>query len=111
QRGPRVYLYALKEGEPQTIRMYALHRMIRADVGAAPALQAGGFDLQRHIDAGHADFSRGQLLDLKMRARGYVADLLRDCPLNETQKIDEDAEGSPFEVLVHATLPATGQLL
>lgn len=111
QRGPRVYLYALKEGEPETIRMYALHRMIRAEVGADAALQAQGFNLQRYIDAGHADFSRGQVLNLKLRARGYVADLLRDCPFNETQSIDEEPEGSPFDVTLHATLPATGQLL
>jgi proteasome accessory factor B len=111
QRGPRVYLYALKEGEPETVRMYALHRMIRAEVGAEPAYQAAGFELQRHIDSGHADFGTGQVVDLKLRARGYVADLLRDCALNETQRIDDEAEDAPFEVVVHATLPATGQLL
>lgn len=111
QRGPRVYLYAIKHGELETIRMYALHRMIRADVEADAALRAEDFDLQRQIEAGYADFSRGQVLNLKMRARGYIADLLRDCPINETQRIDEEAEGSPFEMVVHATLPDTGQLL
>src|SRR5690606_22981867 len=104
-------LYAIKDDDRDVVRMYALHRMLRAEVGLATAYQAPGFDLQRQIDSGHADFGRGEVVELALRARGYVADLLRDCPLNDTQQIDDELERSLCEVSVRATLPATGQLL
>src|SRR5690606_6146695 len=51
QRGPRVYLYAIKDDDRDVVRMYALHRMLRAEVRSATAYQAPGFDLQRQIDS------------------------------------------------------------
>lgn len=44
-------------------------------------------------------------------ARGYVASLLRECSLGTDQRIEDEDEGSDFELRVTATVPATGQLL
>lgn len=111
QRGPRIYLFALKNDESEPVRMYALHRMISSAVGEEPAREAPGFDLESLINGGNADFAGEQRFDLCLRARGYVADLLSDCPLCEGQQITDEPDGSEFEVLVRATVPASGQLL
>lgn len=111
QRGPRVYLFALKDEEAEPVRMYALHRITRSAVCEQSARRARGFALQQAIDRGQADFGDGELIDLELRARGYVADLLRDCPLAQGQRIDDEDEGAAFDIRVRATLPGTGQLL
>lgn len=111
QRGPRIYLFALKEDETEPVRMYALHRMTSASVVDAPARQCPQFNLQQNIDNGYADFGAGEQIRLELRARGYVADLLRDCPLSTKQRMEDEPEGSSFELRVHAEVPGTGQLL
>ena len=111
QRGPRVYLYALKNDETAPVRMYALHRFLSAEVGADTARQDAEFDLQKTIHHGQADFGGGKQVELVFRARGYVAELLRDCPLTESQRTEDEDDGSDFETRVTATVPATGQLL
>lgn len=111
QRGPRAYLYALKDDEAEPVRMYALHRFMRTSVGRAPGRQAQGFNLDQKIRSGQADFADGETVVLKLLARGYVADLLRDCPLSQQQRIDDEPEGRPFSARIEAKVPATGQLL
>lgn len=110
QRGPRAYLFAMKNDE-SLVRLYALHRVIRSSLGEAPVRAATGFDLSRAIVDGVADFGQGQQIELVLRARSYVADLLRDCQLNPSQRIEDEPEGSTFELRVSATVPSTGQLL
>lgn len=111
QRGPRAYLYALKDDETDPVRMYALHRFLKTAVGDKPARRAPDFDLQATINSGQADFADGELIELELRARRYVAELLRDCPLNGTQRMEDEPEGSDFDMRVSAAVPATGQLL
>lgn len=111
QRGPRAYLYALKDEENAPVRMYALHRFVTTSVGKEPARRATGFDLDKIIRSGLADFADGETVELELLARGYVADLLRDCPLSMVQRIDDEPDGHPFKARVKATVPATGQLL
>lgn len=111
QRGPRLYLFALKDDETEPLRMYALHRITRSTVGTESARAVPGFDLQAEIDRGAADFSDGELIDLELRARGYIVELLRDCPLAEGQRVEVEPKGSQFEARVFARLPASGQLL
>jgi len=111
QRGPRLYLFALKNDESEPVRMYALHRFISAKPGQAPAREAEGFSLEKAVQGGQADFAGGGLVDLELRVRGYVADLLHDCALSEDQVIEAEPEGSPFAARVRATVPGTGQLL
>ena len=111
QRGPRAYLFALKGDETGHVRMYALHRFTRTEVTADPARQAADFRLDDFIRRGQADFAGGESAELELLARGYVAELLHDCPLSSEQRIDDEPDGSAFEVRVRATLPKTGQLL
>lgn len=111
QRGPRLYLFALKNDEAAPLRMYALHRFTSAKVGEGPGRKAEGFSLQEAIRKGQADFAGDGQVELELRVRGYVADLLRDCRLSENQVIEEEPDGSPFTARVRATIPETGQLL
>lgn len=110
QRGPRLYLFALKNDEAQ-VRMYALHRITSSTVSDEVARRAESFDLDREINSGNADFADGTMIELVLRARGYVANLLLECALSADQRIEDEDEGSAFEVRVTATVPATGQLL
>lgn len=111
QRGPRMYLFALKNDEDEPLRMYALHRMTRSRLGEETARQAPGFDLQAMIDRGTADFAGGEQIDLHLRLRGYVTDLLRDCPLAANQRIIDEPDDSDFEARLEVRLPGSGQLL
>lgn len=111
QRGPRLYLFALKNDEAAPLRMYALHRFTSATVGEGPGRRAEGFCLQEAIRKGQADFAGDGAVQLELRVRGYVADLLRDCRLSADQVIEEEPDDSPFTARVRATVPETGQLL
>jgi len=112
QRGPVPYLFALKNDEDQPVRLYALHRMIRASIATmVEARQADGFDLDEAIMNGRVDFGDGRWLDLELRARGYLAEILKVCPLESNQRWEDEPTGSDFEIRVYARVPATGQLL
>lgn len=112
QRGPLPYLFALKNDEDEPLRLYALHRMIRAQaLEGQPARAAEDFDLDRAIAQGRADFGQGELIDLEIRVRGYLATLLSACPLTDQQEAEDEPEDSGFSLRVKARLPATGQLL
>lgn len=110
QRGPRIYLFAMKNNEDFT-RMYALHRFTSSSLGTKPARQDKNFDLDAEIRRGYADFGDGTVITLVLRARRYVADLLRDCPLHASQRIEDEDEDSDFDVKVTAEVASTGQLL
>lgn len=111
QRGPRLYLFALKENESAPVRMYALHRVIKAEVGEGPARRDQDFDLDVAILNGQADFAGGKLLQLEACVRGYVEDLLRECPIGRNQELQDEPNGSPFAARVTVTVPGSGQLL
>ncbi|MBS0348150.1 MAG: WYL domain-containing protein [Proteobacteria bacterium] len=111
QRGPRLYLFALKNDEVEPLRMYALHRFTSAKVGTAPVRKAEGFSLKEAVRKGQADFAGNGEVDLELRVRGYVTELLRDCKLAENQVIEDEPDGSPFKARVRAKVPETGQLL
>ncbi|MCK6386551.1 MAG: WYL domain-containing protein [Zoogloea sp.] len=111
QRGPRLYLFALKNDEPAPLRMYALHRFTSAKVGEGPGRRAEGFSLEDAVRKGQADFAGDGEVRLELRVRGYVADLLRDCRLSADQTIEDEPDDSPFSARVRATVPETGQLL
>lgn len=112
QRGPIPYLFALKNDEESPTRLYALHRMIRAEVIAGqPARSAPAFDIEQEIASGRADFGKGQLIDLELRVRGYLSWVITVCPLAADQRIADEPPGSDFELRVSARVPSTGQLL
>lgn len=112
QRGPIPYLFALKNDEEEPVRMYALHRMIRAEaLPGTSARAAEGFDLDDVIRKGKADFGQGELIDLEIRVRGYLAAVLPVCPLSNSQTVKDEPGESPFTLRVHAQVASTGQLL
>ena len=108
QRGPRLYLYALKNDE-DTVKMFALHRMTSSQAGSTPARIDPDFDLETRIREGDADFGGGEMIELQLRVRGYVDELLRVCQLSADQQID-DCDEHGFTAQLRATVPLTGQL-
>ena len=111
QRGPILYLYALKNDETTPIKKFALHRMIRASEQPIPARDDMNFDLDQRIRDGEADYGHGEKVRLRLRVRGYVAQLLRDCQLDEQQDFkDLEPPVNGFEAEVSAEVPSTGQL-
>ncbi|RYU61413.1 WYL domain-containing protein [Methylolobus aquaticus] len=112
QRGPIPYLVALKNDETAPFRLYALHRMIRAEVLTGKvARTAENFDLDAFIRDGKGDFGEGELVKLELRVRGYLDTVLRVCPLSADQKIEDEPEDSDFTLRACAQVPSTGQLL
>ena len=109
QRGPRIYLFALKNDEPEE-RLYAIDRIRSATLLADPGRSNPGFDFQQHIAAGRADFANGETITLKAIVRGYVEDLVRDCKLHESQKLEPLDNGEAGSLLT-VTMPSSGQLL
>ncbi len=96
---------------PDTLRLYALHRMIRARARLADlARQAAGFDLNRAIASGLVDVGTGKVIDLELRVRGYAVEVLRVCPLTPAQRIEDEPADSPFLARVWARVPETGAL-
>lgn len=107
QRGPRIYLYALKNEETSD-RMYALDRMISASMLPQPARALPGFDLDQRVRDGRADFANGEIICLKAQVRGYIEQLLYDCPLGDNQQLVPLEQGGS---LLTVDIPASGQLL
>jgi len=109
QRGPRVYLYAMKNDET-TDRMYALDRFFSAECLPDAARTLPDFDLDQRIANGRADFANGEMITLKVLVRGYIRQLVEDCPLVEGQlleALDEDRDAA----LLTVEIPSSGQLL
>ncbi|EIC19898.1 helix-turn-helix transcriptional regulator [Thiorhodovibrio frisius] len=111
QRGPVTYLLALKNKEPEPVRFYALHRLIQARVEDDTARAAEHFDLDQAIEQGRIDFGRGEMIELDLRVRGYLDAVLRDCPLSEGQRLQDEPEDSDFSLRLWAQIPSSGALL
>lgn len=112
QRGPLPYLLAVKPTEPSLIKHFPVHRMHRATpLMGHPIIDVEGFDLQAHIDEGGGDFGTGEQVSVKIRVRGYVADILEACPLAADQHIQRAGSETGFNAVVSATVPSTGNLL
>jgi predicted DNA-binding transcriptional regulator YafY len=112
QRGPIPYLFALKNDESEPVRLYALHRMIRAEAQLqTPAREAKGFDLDQAIEQGLVDFGQGEMIHLELRVRGYIATVVTACPLEPNQTLTDEPLDSDYELRLQAHVPSTGQLL
>lgn len=111
QRGPIPYLLAIKDGEREIIKHFPLHRMQNLTVLAEDTgIRLPNFDLQEHIAQGHGDFGQGDSVDLQIRARGYIAEILQACPLTADQTLESEPDDPEFEIRVSAKLPSTGSL-
>ncbi|GEM_PF-1459435 len=110
QRGPITYLLALKNNESD-LRLYALHRFTGAQIEeSVPLRQLERFDLDDEVDRGTIDFSSGRAIDLVIKVRGYLTDLLLNCALSSQQQVVDEPDTSDFDLLIKAQVPETGQL-
>lgn len=112
QRGPRIYLIALKEdGEgKESDRKYALDRILNAEICKSVRKKNIDFSFSEYIATGKADFSDGEMIQFEAVVSGYVETLLYDCPLNDTQDL-VPIEGEEMGSALTVTIPSSGQLL
>ena len=111
QRGPRCYIFALNDDDRQTVLTYALDRFTSAEIMNQPAHKAADFDLDQTINSGRPDCGQGEMVRLVMLVNGDVAELLRECPIHDDQRLEEAPADSDFEARLTVTVPRTQQLL
>lgn len=111
QRGPIGYLFALKNDEEAPMRLYTMHRIVRANVLTAPARIAPGFNLDRYMAHGRVDFGQGAMIDMEIRVRGDLESLLRICPISDHQTIQDEPPDSAFSARLQARLQLTSHLI
>ena len=88
-RGPATYLLATS-GRFQDPRLFALHRILTAVSTYEAARRPQGFDLDRWVGE-HMQFSDGKSLQLKARVTPALAGVLRETPLTEDQRLDDQS--------------------
>lgn len=87
-RVPATYLVATAYNY-WDVRLYALHRISRATKAEAEAKRPEGFDLDAYIQSGALQFGTGENIRLKAELSEGLAQILRETPLSEDQKIQE----------------------
>ena len=108
QRGLITYLVAT--APPHTDpRLYALHRVRRAQQLDAPAKPAPQFDVDAFLSQGFADFGQGRQVQLRLRVSATVATHLAECRLSEDQRITR-LNTPPGWCRISATVNDTPQL-
>ena len=86
--------------------------MVRAEsLTEIPVRVVPDFDLDQAIGDGRVDFGQGDLIDLELRVRGYLTEVVRYCPLAAEQRHEDEPPESEFELRLWARVPSTGQLL
>ena len=89
------------------IRLLSLHRFVEALVTEEPVKKPPGYDIDRYMEQGHADFLLGAYIELEMLIDEEVAIHLRESLLDKSQKITLQADGRS---VFTATVRDTGQL-
>lgn len=87
QRGPVSYLVATAN-ESEEERLYALHRMRRAEMIETPAERPNGFDIDAYIASGALQFGNGKSLRLRAKINEVLASHLGETPLSEDMQIN-----------------------
>lgn len=105
QRGPVTYLVATAYGY-EDIRLYALHRISRAERLTGKIKKLKSFDIDQYIQTGHFQFGNGKSLKLKAHVADWLARILRETPLSEDQRLAQDGH----EHLLTATVADSWQL-
>jgi predicted DNA-binding transcriptional regulator YafY len=90
QQGPRLYLVCRFEGFDNE-RSLALHRIAKAEMGAAFA-RPRGFDLTRYDDDGRFGFGEGRKIRLIIRIDKAAGQHLLESPLSTDQQVRELAD-------------------
>lgn len=106
QRGPITYLVAMAN-DYEDPYIYALHRIISAQLLDETSRQKADFDLNVYAQKqGH--FGSGETICFKARIINHLAATLSETPLHESQVIMED-DKSGYQIL-ETELPNTWQL-
>lgn len=116
QRGEVIYLLAIKQGEEEIIRTFALHRFVTAELLDDDAYVPDDFNLTAHLEAGAMGFfhpkfanlpNQGKRTAVKLVFDRQAATSLTESKLSEDQTINEQDDG----IEITATLNLTNQLV
>ena len=88
-RGPVTYLVATAWDYPD-VRLYALHRIRRAERSYTPCNKPENFDIDAYITTGALQFGSGESIRLEARISPYLARILMETPLAVDQIIEGD---------------------
>ncbi|WP_157981356.1 helix-turn-helix transcriptional regulator [Aliidiomarina sanyensis] len=106
QRGTVTYLIA-RVNDYKDERIFALHRVMSAELTEQAIHNEIGFDLKAYLAGGAFQFSTGERIELTIRVYNQdVIQLLRESPLSEDQRIIDHAS----ELRVQATVSDSWQL-
>lgn len=86
-RGHVSYLIATA-WDYEDIRLYAMHRMIGAQISDEPVRRPADFDIDAYISRGALHFGGEQLIELQLQINDYLARVLSETPLAPNQHID-----------------------
>jgi predicted DNA-binding transcriptional regulator YafY len=90
QQGVRAYLVATRENQDLP-RLYAIHRMQKAELSHQPSRMPKGYSLDSFIASGSTQFDPGKMITLKAKVSPYLAHVLEETPLSQDQKITSRA--------------------
>ncbi|MHB1312977.1 MAG: helix-turn-helix transcriptional regulator [Gemmatimonadaceae bacterium] len=105
-RGPVSYLVATA-WDYEDVRLYAMHRFEQAEVLDEEFLIPDGFELEKTVSSGFADFLNGEPIRLQFLCDETNAAHLSETPLSEDQEIVQEKEGW---TRISATVNDTWQL-
>jgi len=105
-RGPVIYL-AATAFEYEDVRLYALHRFGKAEIGTEPATRPKAFSLYRYLEDGAMDFSPSEPMPLVAEVNDTLAGLLRESQINDSQDITREGNG---KVILKVTVRDSWQL-
>ncbi len=102
QRGQITYLVATAY-EYDDMRLYALHRMVKAETSFNACHQVPGFDLDAYLQAGALQFESGTTFKMQAWVNQALTGILRETPLSLDQTLTPDGGGGALEVTVQDT--------
>lgn len=106
QRGAVSYLVATAF-DYQDVRLYAIHRIVGAEILDQCSRTPIGFKLDRYVEEGSLQFGKGRTFLLEARISDPLAYVLRETPLSRDQCINPDGHG---EYHLTATVQESWQL-
>jgi len=102
QRGQLTYLVATAY-DYDDVRLYALHRMVKAETNFNACFQVPDFDLNTYLAGGALQFDSGKSFKLQAWVNGDLAVILRETPLSKDQTLEADGDGFVLEATVQDT--------
>ncbi len=104
-RGSVTYLVATAF-DYSDVRLYALHRISKANKLEEDVVRPSDFNLDDYINSGALQFGNGKFLNLKAYVNDWLAKFLTETPLSSDQTLIVDGD----KTLLTATVPDSMQL-